>query len=355
MPTKKLKVTAEHVLDFRPNGGGTERLVAGNGEINASNKRDLFQQQQRLMAAAASGQVATEDQFKMTAARKQLLAAVFNDKEAHRLVGERMADELYITSNRKGYARRVLARHEINQGEIPRFPVRQKNLRAVIATGPTKTETQIVRDKWLMPPEVQVWSRPFIPQNELNQSVTDVLNEKYIEALEGIMVVEDRMWYNMAKQTIGLANPLSVIMNSLTPKTLMEVNINIQRWGLQTGYMIMAVDLIKDIIGDELFIQAIDPVARHELVVTGQIGGLYGMPIISEQYRHDPHRVLEQGEFIIVSDALFHGAYSDRGPVVASPIDSTTDNVIGRGWMMHETISMAIANDRSVAFGKRIG
>ena len=355
MATKKLKSQAEHVLDFRPEGFGSERLVAANGEINASSKRDLFTQQQKLMAATASHAVVTDNQHKAIAARKKLLSAVFNSPDVHRVVGERMTDELYITSNRKGYMRRVMARHELAQGDIPRFPVRGKNLRAVLATGPTRTETQIVRDKWLMPPEVQVWTRPFIPQNELHQSVTDVLNEKYIEALEGIMVAEDRMWYNMAKATVGLANPLSVIMNSLTPKTLMEVNVNIQRWGLQTGYMIMAVDLIKDIIGDEIFIQAIDPVARHELVVTGQIGVLYGMPIISEQYRHDPHRVLEQGEFVIVSDALMHGAYSDRGPVVAEPTNMTTEGVIGRGWAMHETISTAIANDRSVAFGKRIG
>lgn len=334
--------------------GSQERAIGANGEINASSTKDLLKQQQRLMAAAAGGEVTTEEHAQIASDHREFVQAAFNDPAAHRVVGERLAEELYMTSNRKGYARRLLARNELRQGDIPRFPVRAKNVQAFIATGPTRTETQITQDKWLMPPEVQIWTRPFIPQNELNQSSTDVLNEKYIEGLEGLMVTEDRMWYNLATATAGIDNTTSVISGSMTPTTLMQVNMKVQRWGLKVAYMLMAADLIVDIIGNSDFIQAIEPVARHELVMTGQIGVLYGMSIISEGYRHPEHKVLSEGEFFIVSDAQTHGAYSDRGGVNSEPVNVTTDNVIGRGWVMHEDMAMVIANARSVAVARRV-
>ena len=116
----------------------------------------------------------------------------------------------------------------------------------------------------------------------------------------------------------------------------------------------MASDLFVDIVGDASFIQAIEPVARHELVMTGELATLYGMSLISEAYRHPEHKTLDQGEFVIVSDQAFHGAYSDRGGVDSQPIDGTTERMIGRGWLFSESISLAVANTRSVSFGVRI-
>lgn len=337
---------------------GGSRVVGSNGELNASDKKDLLQQSQRLMAAVSTGSVVTEAEAtqRQTAAaeHQEMVKAAFNDPQVHRVLGERIADELYMTSNRKGFARRFLARNDLKQGEIPRFPVRLKNVQAFIATGPTRTETQIVRDKWLMPEEIQLYTRPFIPQNELNQSNTDVLNEKYIEALEGLMVTEDRMWWNLVQATIGDSNNLTVISGNLTPITMMGVHQNVQGWGLKVAHMLMATDLWQDIIGDSNFIQAIEPVARHELIMTGQLAVLYGMTLISEAYRHPEHKVLSKGDFVCVSDMVTHGAYTDRGGVNSEPTNVSTENVIGRGWIMHEDMSMAIANSRSVAVGRRV-
>jgi hypothetical protein len=166
-------------------------------------------------------------------------------------------------------------------------------------------------------------------------------------------VTEDRYWYNLAKQTIGVDNNLSVVSGTLNPLSLMSIRQQVAQWGLKAAYWLTASDLFIDVVGDATFIQAIEPVARHELVMTGQLGVLYGMTIISEAYRHPDHKVLSQGEFAIVSDPLTHGAYSDRGGVDSVPIDTTTEKKAGRGWVLSESISMAIANARSVAWGIR--
>lgn len=354
-----MTIKAKHAVvasDFRL-PGSTERAIGYNGEVNASSKKDLLSRSMALMQASSAGEVITasdaQERQRITATNRELLQATFDNKDAHRIVGERMAEQLYMTSNRKGYARRLLNRIELKQGEIPRFPVRKKNVTAMMATGQVAIQTQIATDKYLMPPELQIGTRVFVPQTEINQSSSDVLEEKYVEALEATMVTEDRMHYNLCKATIGIDNNLSAISGTLSPTTFMSVRQNVQRWGMKPMYCVMASDLFVDIVGDASFIQAIEPVARHELVMTGELGVLYGTTLISEDYRHPEHKVLSQGEFMFVSDAAFHGAYSDRGGIDSQPIDTLNERIVGRGWLVHESIAMAVANTRSVAFGIR--
>lgn len=331
-------------------GDSAERMVGANGELNASSKKELLAQQQRFIAAHANGELRKED----TETSRELIQAAFNDKEAHRVLGERMADGLYMTANRQGFMRKFCAKIDVAQGSIPRFPVRMKNVTAAYSTSPTKVGHQIVRDKWLTPPEMSVVARPFIPQVELNQASGDVLQEKFIEAQEAQMVAEDRLWMNQANALVGVDNNLNIVAGSLTPATLLASRASVDRWGLKSLHILIASDLYQDIIGNSDFYQAIDPVARHELLLTGELGVMYGMTITSDAYRHPEHRVLSQGEFFVVSDSLNHGAYSDRGGMQSQPIDISTEGVPGRGWVIHQSLALAIANSRSVAKGVRV-
>jgi len=323
---------------------------SGRGELNASSKKDLLVQQQKFLAAAASGRMLAVD----SATDRELVVAAFNDKEAHRILGEKISDALYMTANRQGFMRKYLSKVDVQQGSIVRFAVRTKNVTAVWSTSPTRVASQITRDKWITPPELQVVTRPFIPQNELNQSSGDVLQEKYIEAVEGTMVAEDKLWYNQVQSVVGIDNNLTIVSGQLTPYTLMTVATNITRWGLKAAHLLMASDLWQDIVGNSEFYTAIDPVARHELLLNGELGTMYGMTITTDAYRHPEHKVLGQGEFYVISDALNHGAYSDRGGIVSQPTDISVEQMPGRGFVVHESLSVAVANSRSVAKGIRI-
>jgi hypothetical protein len=330
--------------------GSNELAVGRNGELNASSKKDLFAQQARFLQAASQGNMLSID----TATSKELVQAAFNDKEAHRVLGEKISDALYITANRQGFMRKYLAKVDVQQGSIPRFPVRNKNVTAVWSTSPTKVESQITRDRWFTPPELNVVARPFIPQIELNQSSGDVLQEKYIEAVEATMVAEDRLWYNQVQSIVGVDNNLTIISGQLTPYSLMTVATQVTRWGLKGAHLLLASDMWQDIVGNSDFYSAIDPVARHELLLTGELGVMYGMTITSDAFRHPEHKVLGQGEFYVISDALNHGAYSDRGGLQSVPTDIGVEKIPGKGFVIHESLAVSVANSRSVAKGIRL-
>jgi hypothetical protein len=332
---------------------GAERLVGSNGDLNASSKRDLLQQQLKLLAATANGEVEPVERMQRQSRNRELVKAMFNTESAHRELGEALAQNLYQTANRRGFARKFLARQDLVPGGIPMVKLRKKDVTVVYSTSPTKTESQIVRDKLFTPPEFILEARPFVEQRELNTSTGDVLEEKYTEAMEAIMVGEDRLWYAGANDTVGLDNDLSIISGTLTPLTLMEVRTQVARWNLPVPNLLMAADLYNDIVGDSSFIQAIEPVARHELIMTGELAVLYGMAITSDAYRHPEHRVLSQGEFFAVSDPQTHGQYTDRGGIDTEVLTGATEKMAGRGWWMYESYSNVIANARSVAKGIR--
>ena len=187
-----------------------------------------------------------------------------------------------------------------------------------------------------------------------NQSSGDVLQEKFLEATEATMVAEDRLWYNQVQALVGVDNTLSIISGQLTPYNLMTVVSQVTRWGLKNAHLLTASDLWQDIIGNSDFHQAIDPVARHELLLTGELGVMYGMTITSDAYRHPQHKVLGQGEFYVISDALNHGAYSDRGGLTSTPTDISVERIPGRGYVIHESLAVCVANSRSVAKGIRV-
>lgn len=360
MKNTKVKVTAARTpvvaSDYRF-VGSSERAVGGNGELNASSKRDLLNQQMRFLQAASAGEVITAGDMRTRETQSrvnyELIQAAFNDSTQHRVLGERIAESLQITANRQGFMRKYLAKIDVAQGAVPRFPLRTKNVTAVWSTSPTKIESQITRDKWYTPPELSIVARPFVTQNELNQSVGDVLNEKFIEANEAIMVAEDRLYINQCNQVVGLDNNQTIISGQLTPAGLMQVATNVTRWGLKAPHILFASDLYQDIIGNSEFYNAIDPVARHELLMTGELGVIYGMTITSDAYRHPEHKVLSQGEFFVISEALNHGAYSDRGGLMSTPTDIGIEKIPGKGWVIHESMAISLSNSRSVAKGVR--
>ena len=367
MTTKKIKISATRrpavaASEYKMPGEAS-RMIGANGELNASSKKDLLERQLKFLQAASRGELAadgdvmtTEARAKRIEASRQELVAMFNDesRQTQKVLGERIADSLYVTANRSGFMRKYLAKQTVEQGSIPRFPVRQKNVVGVMATGPTKVRTQIMIDNWYTPPELQIIARPFVTQNELNQSAGDVLAEKYNEAVEALMVSEDRMWYNQVQHLSNVENEMSVLTGQLTPFTLSQVAQKVMRWGLKPAHCLMATDLYSDIIGNSEFYTAVDPVARHELLLTGQLATLYGMTITSDAYRFPEHKVLGAGEFYVISDEINHGAYCDRGGITSTPTDITTERVAGRGWVLQETIAMCVANARSVAKGIRI-
>lgn len=347
-PTIKRPEVAAHDLRF----GGTQ-AIGHNGELNAYDTKQLGQQIARLMNATQNQEIVTASSEEKRKNRQAAIAAVMVDSKAHKEVGAALADELYLAGKRDGFMRRIMARQEVAKGTIPMIWMRMMNVLAVTASEASMIEAQVIRDNKYYPPEFYIEARPFVEQRDIEQSVTDVLEEKYIESLAAMMVAEDRLWYKMATATVNVANPYTNISGTLTATALANQRTLVNRWNIPAANLLIASDIWNDIIGDSSFAGIIDPVSKHELLLTGQLGQIFGMTIYTDGFRHPQHKVFNQGDIFVVGDAINHGAYTDRGGINSQPIDGTQEKKPGRGWFMTELMSMVIANARSVAKANR--
>jgi hypothetical protein len=116
----------------------------------------------------------------------------------------------------------------------------------------------------------------------------------------------------------------------------------------------MAADFIKDMTSNaSAWVGMYDPVTQYEIIETGFLGRILGMPIRSEPFREEKLRVLNKGELFLVSTPEYHGSMTDRGSVMVSNYDPAPRGIMGRGFFLGEQISQAIANSRSVVRGVR--
>lgn len=338
--------------------GRNGRVVGHNGEINASDKRELAMTIAALLQESAGGtQFQTEEAAvkheELAKKHRELVSAAFSDPVRHRELGAELALEIYISANKEGFMRRLCNRQDVVQGQFPQIQMRMKNVYAVAMGSASSIELQYIRDNWFFPQEFYVQARPYIEKRDIDRSNTDILEQKYIEGLEAIMVQEDRYWYNLAKATIGQANDSTAIVGTLNPAGLTAIRSLVTRWQIPTGTCLIASDIWNDIVSDTGFQNIIDPVSKHELLLTGYLGQILGMGILTDGFRHPTHHVLNQGDIFAVGQPIYHGAYTDRGGIESLPIDAAITGIPGRGWQMDESLSLVVANVRSVAYGNR--
>jgi len=344
--------------------GSNEPFFNKAGTINASSQADLLGQISAMLQAVASREVTfdhmenagVDTSYGTVAERRAHVIEAFNDKSSNKWaeLGSNIGAVIYETIQRQGFMRRFLLRADLQQGNDPRLNVRFQNVTAMVASGPASCNPRFVKEKYLMPPEFYVEANPRLELKEINRGTSDLLDDVFARAQEQIMVAEDRAYLNMLNQSVGLANNLQVLTGGLTPSNVANFRAVVAQWGLPTSNLMITPAGWSDIVGNaSAWGNLFDPVTQYEIVQTGYLGRLLGMPITTDGFRDPNQRVLGANDVFLISDPVNHGAYTDRGPVEANPTDGYYRGEPSRGWYMVEILSMAVANVRSFVKGQR--
>lgn len=357
MSRASLRHIAEPATEYRLNGR-RERLVGAGEEINAGSKKELIQTIAKLVDATARGEVVRNDvvtQREALSHMNNLMVEAYFDSNQRNwsMLGAMISGELADTADREGFMRRLLLRVDLANGAIPRIRVRYKNILAVVASGPSMVYPTMIRNKYVLPPEFYVDTHIWIEEREIAQGTGDIMEEKFFDSQEAIMVKEDLTWKALADAQVGIVNNLQLLAGGLTPQTLQAMKSQVTQWNLPVLTMLIASDVWNSIVANTAFGAWFDPVTKYELVMTGVLGDLLGMRIISDAYRHPTLKVLKSGEVYVVSSPQLHGGYTDRGPVNSREIDAAAaaQGVPARGWYMWEMMSQTIHNPRSFCKG----
>jgi len=216
--------------------GHQSAAIASNGEINASSKKDLMGQIGNLITSYTAGDVrrVTAETKRMVAKeRREVLREAIADSSGQmwKALGEVITEDIFETTGREGFCRKLMAFKELEQGDIARVRFRTKDVVAYTAASASEITPIIVRNNWHYLPEFYLGNKILVEERDIHQSTGDILEEKYQEGLEAIMTAEDRLWKRMADEASSITNTLTYF-TTFTPGIFFPNQIS----GNQLGY-----------------------------------------------------------------------------------------------------------------------
>lgn len=339
--------------------GAASPLIGSDGHLNAGSKSEVMQAMTVLQHHLQTGRIQRAPTLAKSAAERQKqherLVQAFNspDKKGMQVIGEVMADEIWQTLGREGFARKLMAIKQLSQGETGRLKVRKKDVVAYIAISATNVVPSTVRQFYVYPPEFNINCSVLMEDKDIAQSSGDLLEEKYQDGLEQIMKKEDDLWISLARASATAANDM-FFFNTLTPAVFSEMQIQVNSWGIPPSTALIAFDLWNDIRTDSEFASYFDPVTKHELIMEGSLGTFFGMQLITDAYKHDTLRVLNNGEIFVLGAPQALGGITIRQELATKAIDKYAQEQAMRGWFFNLIEGMSIVSPRGLVRGQKI-
>ncbi|AXG66856.1 major head protein [Dickeya phage vB_DsoM_JA29] len=344
--------------DLKING---ERILSeSTGEVNAISKKDLIGRIGQLLNAAQNGDIQevseshvgmTKDQIREE--NRQLIEEAAADPAKWDSLGASIVGAIEDRAERQGLLRRICKGATVRQGDVPRVELKTHQAQAIIATGPSEYGYRQLRGRVFTPDEFELKSIIRVSRMDLEQINGDLLDRAQQDGLQSIMVAEDRLWKEAADRSVGMANPVTYIHGELTPRLLSVLKQQVSAWPMPVTTAILAADYWNDIIGNDQFTSALDPVSKYELITTGRLGTLLGLDLVTDGFRAPEHRVLQDGELYVVADQDYHAMYTTRGGTQSQPTSGANQGSTDRGWLLSSVFSFTLANVRSVAKAQR--
>lgn len=338
-----------------------EQLFNSHGELNAGSKKEVLLTLASIMERVQSGELTFDkaapvnENKKSPAFKKERFDNFVKAyKEAGVSgawtdIGASMSGTLQTTMERAGFMRNFLIRGDLGPGDVPKFRRKDRSsVLAVISTDNGSVAPRYVTDPILEGFEFLISENVRVFNREINRGNVDLVEDVYLRAQQGISVREDQHYISYVRQAASLSGQVRLTSTGVTPQLLGMMRADLDSNALPPAAMIIGTQVWSDFLTPG-FAASINPVHNYELIATGRLGKILDMDIITDGLRPIGLQVLHPNETVIIAAPEFHGGYTDRGPLTASPRDNFDVGEPAKGWYMFEEISVIIANAASVS------
>ena len=317
-----------------------------SGQFNASSNKELMEKFAMLMEGNQAPKMGGGNRARMferqitpeyrqaLAARTELLreaAAGGPNSAAHKIIGETLGREVFETMGRDGLARNIYMTDDLEEKGIARVEVRKKDVVAQISTSNINANRIMVRQHWVYPALYYILGFVSMEEAEIHSAGAEILDKKYQDLLEQFLVAEDKKMRTEWNASVGVFNPL-LSVNTLTPLFFAQAKLAVDHWGIPCVRAAMAHNLWVDIAAQAEFASWFEPVMKHELALDGRLGSLMGVQILTDGFRYDTLRVLEDGEMFFFGPQVAVGTIIQQIPIRAEPSNRYNLGQPERGW-----------------------
>jgi hypothetical protein len=339
------------------------RLTNDAGDINAYDVKDLARKINALHAMVQNGEVGEGAAFEDPSSHKaklqakaerhgELLSAFHSGDDRLKVMGEVFAEDVWETMNRQGFTPTLVARKDVVDGQDNRIRKRRKDITAFQIINDGEGIAQIVEQAYIYPEDYYLQCQVLIEERELAQAGPEFLDEKFQDALEAIMVRQDRILRSLLLATSGIFNA-PVSFATFTPQVLTSLRTQVAANGIPAAHMLFSFDIWDDMIADPAFTAWWEPVHKYQLIMEGRLGSLLNMKLITDGFRYETLRVLSPGEVFVLGTPVALGQRGVRREVQSTEINHYPLGAPRRGFYLMGIESLHV-EDRPVAIGTRI-
>jgi len=336
------------------------RMTDASGEINAYDTKDLAQKINALHAMVQNGQIGsdagfTDERAKLSAKKErheELVSAFGSGDDRMKLMGEVFAEDVWETLNRQGFTPQVVARKDVVDGVDNRIKLRRKDVTAFQVINDGEGIAQIVEQAYIYPQDYYLQSQVLIEERELAQAGPEFLDEKFQDALEAVMVRQDRILRSLLLATAGVFNA-PVSFATFTPQVLTALRTQVLSNGIPAAHLLFSFDIWDDMIADPSFTTWWEPVHKYQLIMEGKLGALLDMNLITDGFRYDTLQVLQPGEVFALGTPIALGQRGVRREIQSTEINHYPLGAPRRGFYLMGLESLHV-QDRAVAIGTRV-
>lgn len=341
-------------ISIDPRQHSATAAVNHQGQINAGDVKELMRIVGTMALAASVGEATQVDPSALVD-HKQVIAEALEDKTGAGwlAIGEIVGTQVVETMGRQGFARRLMQSNPLAKGDIARVRMRHRDIAAVVSTTDPNVVANQVRQPVVYPSFFSIIANILIEDMEINMDSGDLLEERYQDGLEQMMVVEDRSWLTHANTAANMYNPL-VMFPTLTPSAFQIMKNSVESWGgTPVTSCVISFDLWNDIVAEPEFTAWYSELEKHELAMEGNLGKLMGVEIITDGYRLPKLKVLDAGQIYMTSAPTTLGVISQLGDLNVKPIDLYSQGIPKRGWYMSQTEAIALVNPKAIIRGQK--
>lgn len=328
------------------------------GNINAHDDKELAQRLNALSHIASAGHIATGTDATGERAAVQrerheaFVSAYAASDDRMKVQGEVYAEDLWETFNRQGFTPELVARKDVIDGVDNRITIHRKDITAFQVINDGEGIAQIVEQPYFYPKDYYLQCQILVEERELAQAGPDFLDKKFQDALEAIMVRQDRILRSLFLATAGIFNS-PVSFATFSPQVLTALRTQVASNGIPATSMLFSFDLWDDMIADPSFTEWWEPVHKYQLIMEGRLGSLLGMKLITDGFRYQTLKVLEPGEIFVLGTPIALGQRGVRRDIQSTEINHFPLGAPRRGFYFMGIESLHVL-DRAVAQGSRV-
>lgn len=330
-------------------------MLDGKGNINAYSQKELMQALGLLATAAASGMVEHADAEPALSNHQEAIAAAISDPtgQGWLALGEIIGNQVVETMGRAGFTRKLLQFQPVAKGDVARVRVRQRDSVAIVSTSDPNVVASQVRQPVVYPSFFQIIANILIEDAEINLDYGDLLDDRYNDGLEQMMVAEDCALKNILDQAASVYNPL-FMFPTLTPSIWTAMKIAVEEYGnTPVTNAVISYDLWTDITTDPEFVSWFSELEKHEVAIDGTLGKIAGVEIITDGFRLNKLKVLDPGQIYMTAGPQALGVVSQLGDLNVQSINKYSEGIPKRGWFMSQMEALAVPNAHALVRGQK--